>query len=455
MRACAFGEISSAQSSISLESAAKSAHNPTRRLPTLLQSDSSNAIGATEASHLLHEPLLLLGEDLRSSSGLVLSHWLPGCRIKLSELVLYSSLPHSRINFGEGQEVTVPRGRPTRETVYRRFAAAIAELQRFGGLPRPAEAAAIWDDIWHLEAHNSTAIEGNTLVLREVATLLDLGRAVGAKDIKDYLEVVGYATAARWVYAQAVEPGRWHSDELITVTEVRHVHHEAMSPVWEVAPHPDAGPPEGPGAFRRHDIHSFPGGMTPPAWTDVPAQLSTWTATAAEIGAQTRDGELAPEDVPVALARLHCEFERIHPFIDGNGRVGRLVLNLLLVRLGYPPAIVFKRHRDRYLAALDRADHGDPGTLAELIARSVIDNLHRFVVPNIAGPARLVPLRSLAGPDVSYDALRQAARRGRLDADLSSDGTWRSSRHAVAAYLVGRNRRSTSGENGSHPQIEG
>lgn len=52
--------------------------------------------------------------------------------------------------------------------------------------------------------------------------------------------------------------------------------------------------------------------------------------------------------------------------------------------------------------------------LAEQLARSVIDNLHRFVVPNIAGPARLVPLRSLDDGDVTYEALRQAARRGRL-----------------------------------------
>jgi hypothetical protein len=64
----------------------------------------------------------------------------------------------------------------------------------------------------------------------------------------------------------------------------------------------------------------------------------------------------------------------------------------VLVRLGFPPAIIYKRQRDAYLDALDRADKGDPGLLAELIARSVIDNLHRFVVPNIAGPARLVPL---------------------------------------------------------------
>jgi hypothetical protein len=65
--------------------------------------------------------------------------------------------------------------------VYERLEQAIAELNgRFGGLPSPHEAQSIWDDIWHQEAHHSTALEGNTLVLREVQALLDRGRAVGA-----------------------------------------------------------------------------------------------------------------------------------------------------------------------------------------------------------------------------------------------------------------------------------
>ena len=79
--------------------------------------------------------------------------------------------------------------------MYRRLDAQIAELrERMGGLPDPADAAGIWRDIWYEEAHHSTAIEGNTLVLKQVAQLLREGRAVGNKELREYLEVQGYAT---------------------------------------------------------------------------------------------------------------------------------------------------------------------------------------------------------------------------------------------------------------------
>jgi hypothetical protein len=83
-------------------------------------------------------------------------------------------------------------------------------------------------------------LEGNTLVLREVEALLDSGRAVGAKSLKEYNEVRGYAEAAKWVYGQALEPAEWHDGRLLTIGEVRQVHHTAMTPVWDVAPHPEA-----------------------------------------------------------------------------------------------------------------------------------------------------------------------------------------------------------------------
>jgi Fic family protein len=330
-----------------------------------------------------------------------------------------------------------PRGRPSRIAVCRRFATAIEELGKYGGLPTPVEAKQLWDDVWHLEAHHSTALEGNTLVLREVEQLLEQGRAVGSKELKDYMEVLGYSEAARWVYRQGVDPDERGRDGLVNVTEVRHVHTLAMAKVWEVAPHPNAYPDEAPGSFRQHDIHPFPSGMTPPTHPLVSAGVASWVEHVNQFGIVLADGTLGVADVPEALARIHVDFERLHPFIDGNGRTGRLLLNLILTRLGWPPAVIFKEQRRRYLAALNRADHGDLGPLAELIARSVVDNLHRLI-PSIAGPAKYVPLEALADEEFSLAALKQAAGRGRLEAIIGSDGRYRSSRAAVEAYKASK-----------------
>lgn len=332
----------------------------------------------------------------------------------------------------------MPRGRPPRDEVYARLDAQIAELwQRMGGLPDPLEAADIWTGIWFEEAHHSTAIEGNTLVLKQVQQLLADGRAVGERQLSEYMEVRGYADAAQWVYGQAIEPGDWSNGELINLTEVRRIHEMAMTPVWNVAPHPDATSAEHPGSFREHEIAVFPGGMKPATWPEVPGLMAGWVEAACAMQPRT-------PGLPEQLAAVHCSFEQIHPFLDGNGRTGRLILNLLLVRLGYPPAIIYKNQRDAYLRALRKADQGEFGTLGEFIARAVLDNLYKFVMPAVAGPARLVPLAALATDGVSASALRLAAIRGRLQATKGSDGQWRSCRNWVDEYVETRYRRAAT-----------
>jgi len=327
------------------------------------------------------------------------------------------------------------RGRKSREAIYRQLEEGVEELRsRLGGLPSPVEAEETWGDIWYQEVHNSTAIEGNTLVLREVELLLKEGRAVGDKQLAEYLEVRGYADGAKWVYQQGQAPGDWTTGELITMTEVRNVHRLAMAKVWEVAPHPDATEREGPSSFREHNIQPFPGGMQPPDWPEVQALMTNWVERGSKLA--TAEGSL-----PEALAAVHAEFERIHPFLDVNGRVGRLVTNLLLIRLGYPPAIIRKGERARYLEYLRRADAGDPRPLGEFLARAVLDTLMRFILPAVAGPARLVPLAALADGQLSARALRQAAERGRLRAQRNERGQWRSTRHWVDEYRESRYKR--------------
>ena len=332
------------------------------------------------------------------------------------------------------------RGRPSRQAVFDQFASAMGELSTHGGLPTLDQARPLWDNLWHMDVHHSTAIEGNTLVLREVEALLDRGRAVGAKQLKDYMEVLGYAEAATWVYRQAGDSRDWGHDQIVTMTEIRELHRLTMSRVWDVAPHPAATDQETPGSFRQHEIASFPGGMKPPTYPLVPPMLDAWVAQTNQTGAGLRDGRLIPSEGPRLLAGRHAEFERIHPFLDGNGRTGRLLLNLILVRIGWPPIVILTTQRRRYLDALIRADAKDVDPLAEIIARAAIASMNTLL-PTITDTTDLLPLSALADQTTSLAALRQAAIRGRLNAQLDQHGHWRSTRQAVDTYKKQRYRR--------------
>lgn len=324
------------------------------------------------------------------------------------------------------------RGRPSRSAVFRALDVEMDELQRVGGLPAPYEAKDIWKGIWHEEAHHSTAIEGNTLLMKQVRALLEEGRAVGNEELVQYLEVQGYAEAAEWVYAQATNAVSWTPSDHITLTELRQIHRTLVESVWKVKPPEQLQPDEGPGAFRKHDILEFPGGMRPPPYTEIHPSVTDWIAEA--------NGPPPPgEHLIEQLARLHARFEQIHPFRDGNGRAGRLALNLLLVRRGYAPAVIFKRDRNKYIAALRRADRGNHGSLAELLARAVKDGVDRFLLPALAGPHRLLPLAALADRDVTVLALRRAAQDGRLRV-AHQNGRWYSTRRDVDAYKATRRR---------------
>ncbi len=206
------------------------------------------------------------------------------------------------------------RGRPTHREVYERLQVQVAELRdRMGGLPLPEEAEGIWRSIWYEEAHHSTALEGNTLVLKQVQQLLDEGRAVGDKELREYMEVQGYADAAEWIYQQAIHPqGLSGHVKILSITEVREIHGVAITPVWNVAPHPDATDQEAPDNYRRHDIYPFGGGMMPPPWPQVPSDLDTWEQ---EVNSLDGDAVVSPQ----ALAAVHCRFEQIHPFMTATG----------------------------------------------------------------------------------------------------------------------------------------
>jgi Fic family protein len=314
-----------------------------------------------------------------------------------------------------------------RGAIYSYLKTCLDEVEHCGGLPTPREAAEMWGDIFLKKTHHSTGIEGNKLTHTQVEELLQQRKPVTPGNHRDYLEIRGYADAAQWAYSQATDPESWGGDTLLTVTEVRHLHQVVMGPVWESYPHVAAIPEESPGSFRRHDIESFPGGMQPPTWPVVPALVHDWVESVNRIPEQ---GYPAVERV----ALRHAEFERIHPFLDGNGRTGRLLLNLLLVRLRLPPAIILKERRDVYLSALRACDAGEAWPLGEVVTRGIIHALKQIVFPCICGPGRYVLLSVLSDDEFTRHQLWRAAKLGRLAAVQDEDGFWRSTPTNVQKY---------------------
>jgi cell filamentation protein, protein adenylyltransferase len=311
------------------------------------------------------------------------------------------------------------RGRPSLAELLSLLDEEVALLHdHLGGLPRAVEADHILRQIWIDDVHNSTAIEGNTMTRAQVADLVERRRV--SADLIETLEVEGYAEAADWVYRNA------SAFEGVPSSTVAEIHEHAMTLVWEVDPPPTR---DRPGAWRLSGVRVRNLDVSLPP--SIPADLDSWSRSTRNL----------TEHAILHAAVHHAWLERIHPFVDGNGRVGRLVLNFMLIQAGYPPAVILATQRRRYLQALRTTDGGNPNPLAEVIARAVRGTLSRFLIPNLAGEARLVPLSALAsqGP-YSAAYLRQLVGSGRLRA-VREGRLYLSSRAWLNDYIVNRDPR--------------
>ena len=297
-----------------------------------------------------------------------------------------------------------------------------------GGLPTTTETPAGWDALRLQEAHSSTSFAGNALSRHDVEELLNNRRAVGNHLLADYLEVTGYADAVRWVHAQAHRPSDEQAARPVTLTEIRNLHRLALRPAWHAGP-PDTALDTVPGTLRARDLRPFAGWLRTPAAATVEPRLREWLD-------EVNDTPSSTPELVEQVAVAHTRFEQLHPFVDGNGRVGRLLVNLLLVRRGYAPVRLAARDHARYVHALHRSDTGDHALLALMFARSILDGFSQLEAAAQGAPAPLVRLSALERPGTSRVALRNAAQRGRLRAERGDDGHWRSCATWVDDYLA-------------------
>lgn len=140
-------------------------------------------------------------------------------------------------------------------------------------------------------------------------------------------------------------------------------------------------------------------------------------------------------DPIVRAAIAHHGFEAVHPFEDGNGRVGRLLLNLLLMRTGYAPALLLRDWRVGYLQGLSAADRGQYTPLANLVGRAAEQGLDRYLQACAAAPDSEYLLLADLAQRTGYAAphLGWLIRKGRLDGEKRG-GRWYSTVEAINRY---------------------
>lgn len=218
----------------------------------------------------------------------------------------------------------------------------------------PAEVDALREMFIVEHTYNSNAIEGNTLTLQETGLVLQ-GITIDRKPLKDHLEAVGYKEAFEYVEQFAKE------QKSLTEYEIKAIHSLVLSDRKEDR-----------GQWRRVPVRIAGAATTPVQPYQIEPMIG---ALLADMGTIYRKLHVVEQ-----VALFHLRFESIHPFIDGNGRTGRLLMNLQLIQAGYPPINVKFADRRRYYEAFDSyAKNGTPEAMVTLVAEYLQERLQSML----------------------------------------------------------------------------
>ncbi|NTW97348.1 MAG: Fic family protein [Oscillochloris sp.] len=275
----------------------------------------------------------------------------------------------------------------------------------------PATLRRIHADLQLRLTFHSNAIEGNTLSLRETQLVIEHGLTIGGHTLAEHLEATNHAAAVRALLATA------DADTPLARETILDLHRLVTAGLLDEA-----------GAWRTGAVSIRGSALQPPPAAQVPALMDEWLAWVDGPGRSYGPVERA--------AIAHHGFVAVHPFRDGNGRTGRLLLNLLLLRAGLPPALLLQEWRLGYLEALSQADRGRYGPLLNLIGRAVEVGLDLYLEACAAAPPQedLLPLSELAaGTAHSAEYLALLIRKGRLEGSKRG-GRWYSTRAALERY---------------------
>ncbi|MCY8231742.1 Fic family protein [Priestia endophytica] len=203
--------------------------------------------------------------------------------------------------------------------------------------------------------YNTNAIEGNTLTINETKVVLE-GITVGGKTMREHLEVINHRDAIAYV-EEIVQKG-----EPLTEWQIKSLHRLVLKGIDD----------EYAGVYRDQQVFIAGAKHTPPApylIKEQMEQLIKWY-----------EGEAQKLHPVERGAMLHAIFVGIHPFVDGNGRTSRLLLNLELMKAGFPAVVIKVENRLAYYEALDKShttqNYHD---FIQLIVKEVEDSLNLYL----------------------------------------------------------------------------
>jgi Fic family protein len=179
--------------------------------------------------------------------------------------------------------------------------------------------------------------------------VIEEGITIGGKSVRDHLEALGHAQAHDHIYSLL--------DRKISEEDVLQLHRLFFSKIDS----------ENAGQFRKSNVIITGTDFVPPDYQKIPNLMKRYISKF--------NKKTGTEHPLIQAADLHAEFESIHPFVDGNGRIGRLLLSLIIIKQGYCPVVIPPVRRVEYIQAMQKANKKDLGLLRKLICSVVYEEL--------------------------------------------------------------------------------
>jgi Fic family protein len=261
--------------------------------------------------------------------------------------------------------------------------------------------------------YNSNSIEGNTLSLRETQMVLQEGITMKGKSLREHFEAKNHEFAINYLYGLVKNNYKLNNKDILSL------HALVLRSIED----------DFAGRLRNAGVRISGANFIPPNARKVSQLLDDLITFINKNPLKLNIIELA--------AVFHHKFVWIHPFFDGNGRTVRLVMNLLLMREGFPPAIILKNDRKKYYDALNQANNGNYSKLMLLMCQALERSLNIYLsaLPNNDNDYELIS-NIVKEPNIPYgqEYVSLLARQGKIDAHKEGRN-WFTTKKAIKDYM--------------------